>query len=485
MLTAPLVVLVYDYVFESGSFKQALTKRWRLYGGLAATWLALGATVLAAPPNPTAGFEVATISSCDYLKSEFGVIVHYLRLSLWPRPLVLDYGWPKAESLGRIFPPALFVGAIFGATVWAVIRRKAAGFLGAWFFLIIGLTSSFMPFSDLAFEHRMYLPLAAVVSLLVIGGYSLAVRFLPAALPDEQARRMIGRYAAGTVVALLIAVLGLMTLRRNVYYQDPLVMWNDVVNKRPESPRGHNNLGMLLLSGGMLQQAVEQFAEACRLNPYYSKARCNLGSALTSMGKLADGETQLTEAIKLKSNYAEAYYILGRNLVAQGRLEEAVANFSLALEANSELAEAYFHRGLARKKLGRLSEAIGDFHMSLEKRPDSAEVLSHLAVTLAAQDDPAFRNPGEGVRLAERAVALTEKREPVPLDALGVTYAEEGRFPEAIDAASLAVDLAKAQGNADLAAKIQARVQMYQDRHVWRSQPLKPAGQPSPPANVR
>jgi len=55
-----------------------------LYAGLAATWIVLAATTIAAPVNETAGFAVKTITPWDYFKSEFGVIVHYLRLSLWP-----------------------------------------------------------------------------------------------------------------------------------------------------------------------------------------------------------------------------------------------------------------------------------------------------------------------------------------------------------------------------------------------------------------
>ena len=45
------------------------------------------------------------------------------------------------------------------------------GFLGAWFFLILATTSSIMPLSDLAVTHRMYLPMAALATGVVVGGY--------------------------------------------------------------------------------------------------------------------------------------------------------------------------------------------------------------------------------------------------------------------------------------------------------------------------
>ena len=91
------------------------------------------------------------------------MILHYLRLAFWPGGLCLDYGWPVARTAGEIVPGAIVVGGLLAATVWALVRRPMWGFLGAWFFLMLAPTSSILPIEDLAFEHRMYLPLAAVV----------------------------------------------------------------------------------------------------------------------------------------------------------------------------------------------------------------------------------------------------------------------------------------------------------------------------------
>ncbi|HEY6329206.1 MAG TPA: glycosyltransferase family 39 protein, partial [Blastocatellia bacterium] len=95
MVTAPVMVLLYDWVFATQSLKTSLKKRWALYAGLAATWAVLAVTVIISPVNMTAGFAVKSISSLDYFKTQLGVILYYLRLSLWPNRLCLDYlGWP-------------------------------------------------------------------------------------------------------------------------------------------------------------------------------------------------------------------------------------------------------------------------------------------------------------------------------------------------------------------------------------------------------
>ena len=57
MVSAPLMVLLYDRAFLAGSFREALRRRRGVYLALAATWLLLGWLVIAAGNRGgTAGF---------------------------------------------------------------------------------------------------------------------------------------------------------------------------------------------------------------------------------------------------------------------------------------------------------------------------------------------------------------------------------------------------------------------------------------------
>src|SRR6185437_9406162 len=117
------------------------------------------------------------------------------------------------------------------AVLWAWKRNPPLGFLGVWFFLILVPTSSFLPIADLAVEHRMYLSLAAVAALVVIGGFQLAQRW-----------RISGawRAIAGTLVVLALTA---ATIGRNKAYSSELAMWEDTVAKRPQNPRAQYDLG--------------------------------------------------------------------------------------------------------------------------------------------------------------------------------------------------------------------------------------------------
>ena len=169
-VSLPIILFLFDRVLLSGSLSEAWRRRWGMYLGLAAAWTVFGTMQLCVGPRPWAGCGLR-LPWYEYAYSQAAVIVHYLRLVLWPHPLVLDYGWPPVRSLSAILPGAIVVGGLLAATGYALWRWSAWGLPGVWFFLILAPTSSVMPLADLAVEHRMYLPLAAVATAVVLGTY--------------------------------------------------------------------------------------------------------------------------------------------------------------------------------------------------------------------------------------------------------------------------------------------------------------------------
>ena len=168
MVTAPLVVVLYDRVFVFDSFRDAIRSRRGLYAGLAATWAVLAALMWSGPRSAVGGFSTG-ISPWTYLLNQAQMIAHYLRLTVWPRSLVVFYGWPVALTLGDVLPYALLVTALLAATIVALVRAPALGFLGAWFFMTLAPTSSVVPIAtEVGAERRMYLPLLALIVLVAV-----------------------------------------------------------------------------------------------------------------------------------------------------------------------------------------------------------------------------------------------------------------------------------------------------------------------------
>ncbi|HWX42907.1 MAG TPA: tetratricopeptide repeat protein [Blastocatellia bacterium] len=375
MVTAPVLVLLYDVLFVTGSLRTSFVKRKWFYLGLAGTWAVLAATLIAAPTNQTAGFAVKTITPLRYLLSEFGVIVYYLRLAFWPSPLCLDYVWPRASTAAEIVPFAIIVGALVFATIYCVMRLKPAGYLGAWFFLVLSVTSSIMPFDDLIFEHRLYLPLAAVAALVVLGGYSggrwlldrAAFRYgSPAGTGGD-----VGRRLALASIVIVVAALGFLTLRRNVDYRNPMTLWMDVLAKQPQNGRARNNLGVLLLEKQDFDAALPQFELACLYSPNSTNAHCNLGLTLSVKGRYAEARQELNESLRIKPDFDRALFNLGQLSDAEGKDDEAISLFHQTLDLNPSYQLAHLKLGQVLERTGKLSEAREHYEAERRLYPES------------------------------------------------------------------------------------------------------------------
>lgn len=170
MVTAPVMVALYDRTFLFRSFKEAFAKRWRLYAGLAATWVILGLLLSVGARIHSAGFS-AGVGVWTYLLNQTVMIVRYLYLAIWPWSLVSNYGWPAPLTLADVLPQAAAVCALLAATLIAMVRWRSLGFAGAWFFLTLAPTSSVVPIvTEVGAERRMYLPLVSLIALAVVGG---------------------------------------------------------------------------------------------------------------------------------------------------------------------------------------------------------------------------------------------------------------------------------------------------------------------------
>ena len=426
MASAPLLMMLYDRTFISGSFPEAWRRRWPLYLALTSTWILLGCLMVftGSFSNALVNARLVGVSRWEYLLTEPGVILHYLRLSVWPHPLSFDYsGWPIARTWMSILPSAVVIAILLVATGWAWKTTSAWGFVGAWFFLILAPSSSFIPTDSPAYEHRLYLPLAAVVTLVVMRLYSLA-----------------GRRSVALFLVLAVG-LGFLTVQRNQDYRSSIAIWADAVAKRPGNPRAQYNLGCDLRQEGRMQEAMEHWEQALRLKPDYAKAHYNLGVALVQLGRLPEAIGHYEQALRLKPDYAEAHYNLAAVLL----------------------------------RLGRLPEAMGHWEQVSRIRPDHPETDNNLAWLLATLAPTEGGDPVRAVTLAERACELTNNRVAEYLDTLAVAYAAAGRFSDAIATGQKAIELAGTAAQHQLVREIETRLKSYRAGQAWR-EPTASAG---------
>ena len=382
MVTAPLAVMAWDWAFAGSRAGKLPRRRW-LYAALAATWLIVLVRLTTGVTPTSAGFQTAVWTPLSYALTQFGVIVHYLRLTFWPAGQCLDPAWPPAQGLAAVAPPAALVGALAAVTAWALWRRRAWGFAGLWFFLILAPSSSIMPIADAMFEHRVYLSLAAVVAVVVAGAVLVGRR-----LGDMGVSR-VGLSAGGVVAAAVVtAGLGVATLRRNAVYHDDLAMYRDVVAKAPWNPRGHRNLGAALDRRDRMAEAMVHFERAVRLLPNCPQTRNNYAFGLHKTGRVDEAMRQWRMALEIKSDLPEALHAVGVVYGRQGRYGEALKLFERALRASPLDADIHHSVGVALASAGRPAEAVRFFRKALALDPELVDGHYSLGRALAEEGKP-------------------------------------------------------------------------------------------------
>lgn len=375
VVSAPLLVLLYDRCFLYPSLREVLRRRALLLAGLAASWLVIAALAIA-NPDSSAG-PGSKIPALAYAATQPGVVLHYLRLVIWPHPLVLDYGWPLARTAAEIVPPLLVLAALAAAVVAAAVRRRRVAFLGVAFALVLGPTSSLFPIDDPAFEHRMYLALAAPCVLAALAGHELLVR---------RARRPA---LAAALAVGLVALLAAVTMRRNRDYASEVAMWTQVVRERPNSARAHSNLGRAWVRQGDGAKAEPEFVAALRIDSTLAEARNNLGSILVDRGELAAAIPLFRRASADDPGQVDAHFNLGHALAGLGRYDEAIAEYRRFLARRPLEGRVWNALGAAQSASGRDDLAIASYSEAVRVQPELAAAHNNLGIMRVRRGDVA------------------------------------------------------------------------------------------------
>jgi tetratricopeptide (TPR) repeat protein len=424
MVTAPLLVLWYDRVFVAADWRELFRRRWPFYAALAATWIIVVA-VMRCQADLYRETDAASMpcTAWRYALNQPIVIWHYLRLAFFPRGLCLHYHWPGAATFAEMVVPGLALLALLAATAWCMVRQPALGFLAGSFFLVLSVTSSVVPVFDMIFEHRMYLSLAAVATLVVLGAFDVLSFLLP--LPPGSWRRLCLHAAPAAVAAVALAA---TTYQRNFAYASLVDMWQDVAAKCPQNEIAekclgigfveqhrygesiaafrralalaealpvapapawlaevHTNLGASLLNTGSPAEAMRAYEAAVRIDPTYAGAYLNMGTLFGKLRQPARARQCFEKAIELKPEYAPSYYNLGL-VLEQSDAEAACRCYETALSLDPDYAPAHNLLGMSLLRRGDRGQAIAHFQQALRIDPNLEPARRNLA--LACQSPP-------------------------------------------------------------------------------------------------
>ena len=440
MITAPLMVLLYDRAFIVGSFREAIRERGRFYAALGATMLIVVGFTLAGVRSQSVGFDLG-VRWYEYLYTQAWAIPRYVRLLFWPRGLTFDYGDAPIHGLAAVPGLVLLVAAGIGTLLaWRRESTRWLGFLGAWFFLLLAPSSSVIPIStEIAAERRVYLASAAIVVLAVIAADAL------------RRRARLTRLVSGGLIAVAAASLTAVTVSRGTLFRSTETLYRDVIAKSPKNARGYVGVGLSMFASETprLEEAVAMFRQAVAADSTSFVAWHALGVVELSQGPTKAGSAAVAfeHAVRIAPGNLDALaglvtaYIaldepdraiphvlsltdarpdlvreVGKQLVSQRRGKDAIPLLEAAVRAEGATPTGFALLGLAYAQASNRADAITASRWAASQAANDPEVLEYAgrAMVLVGQL-PAARD------YFRRALVLAPESATLPreLEALG------------------------------------------------------------------
>ena len=354
--------------------------------------------------------------------------VVYMWQMLWPLKLAVFY--PHPENRLPISEIMLALAILIAATAAAFILRKKRPYLVTGWLWYLGMLVPVIGLVQVGWQGHAdrytYLPQIGLYLLLT---WSVA---------DLTARWRRQREILSASAAIIISVLGWRAWIQTSYWRDSETLFTQGLAVTSNNDVAENNLGIVFLRKGKVDEAISLLQAAVDLRPENSPAHENLAKALLQKGRVADALVHYRKLLELQPDNIEVHNIVGTVLIQQGRIREGAEEWQKVLAIE----------------------------------PDNGNALSNLAWVFATSPDDALRDGTKAVQLAEEALRISGRRIPIIFRTLAAAYAESGEFSKAIQAAQQGIELANSQGNSDLATELQGNIALYQEQRPLRDPSL-------------
>ena len=354
--------------------------------------------------------------------------VAYIWQMLWPVKLAVFYPHPEHRlPLWEIIVSLLL---LLGITAVAIaLRKQRPYFITGWLWYL-GMLVPVIGLVQVGWQGRAdrytYLP---QIGLYIVAAWAVS---------DLIALWRYQRTILSAAAILTIAVLSWRAWVQTSYWRDSETLFTHALAVTSNNDVAENNLGIVFLRKGKLDDAIPLLQAAVDLRPDNSPAHENLAKALLQKGQVTDALVHYRKLLELQPDNIEVHNIVGTVLIQQGRIREGVEEWQKVLSI----------------------------------QPDNGNAMSNLAWVFATSPDESLRDGAQAVQLAEEALRISGRRIPVIFRTLAAAYAEKGMFSQAIQTAQRGIELANSQGNSGLAAELQSNIALYQAGRRLRDQSL-------------
>ncbi|MFH0790455.1 MAG: tetratricopeptide repeat protein [Candidatus Omnitrophota bacterium] len=336
------------------------------------------------------------------IPSFFAAISEYARILFLPFDLRLQY---SNKTFGFFDTKVLIGMAVLSVVVViSYLRRKndrLMFFSAFWFFIcLLPVSNIFVISYPFMMEHWVYF--SSCGFFLFIG--HLAVNYL-------RTRKL--RILAGIVVAGMVIIWSVLTIRQHRYWRNPAALYQRAIKYDPDNWLFYNGLALAFQDKGKNSEAVEAYKKAISINQNESKLYYNLSSLYQSMGRQEEAIVSYKQGREIDVKSAQYYYEACKKYLEAGKSAEAVGSFNRALELAPNNISVYLELGNTYIIAGKYKDAIALLKKVLKIAPNLSVAYNNLAAAYyyGKQYDLAIEN-------CNKAIGLGYKVAPVFLELL-------------------------------------------------------------------
>ena len=425
LVTLPFVLLLLDY-WPLNRIKDQLWKRVAEKIPLIA--LSAVSSVITFLVQKSAVGQTEELPIFERINNAVVSYVLYIWQMLWPVNLAVFYPHPENR-----LPPWEIVCCLLVVmciTVAAIALRTHRPYLLTGWLWYLGMLVPVIGLVQVGWQGRAdrytYLP---QIGLYIAATWGVA---------NLTALHRHRRATLSTVAVLVIAALSSCAWVQTSYWRNSETLFRHALAVTTNNDVAENNLGIVFLGQGKLDEAISLLQSAVDLRSDNSPAHENLAKALLQKGEVDNALVHYRKLLELQPDNIEVHNIVGTVLIQQHRIREGVEEW---------------RKGLAID-------------------PNNGNAMSNLAWVFATSPDDSLRDGAKAVQFAEQALRISGGRIPIIFRTLAAAYAESGQFSEARQTAQRGIELANSQGNSALAAELQGNIALYQERQPLRDSNL-------------
>jgi protein O-mannosyl-transferase len=443
-ITLPAILMMYEFLFLNprslNPFRLFLTQpqRLRKYVPLVILSLAYVALRMALFPRMVTNRITASgprISSYPYLLTQFRAWIYYIRIFLWPHPLMIDFagfGWSHSLWDGRVL---ISLGLVIILLILAWRVRKTHPLFSlflVWYFIALLPEASVIPLEDAVIGYRAYPAYVGLAVVCVMVSLQASIWVWRRFSRDRMTGKRRFWFIYGSVAATILMSLMLATFFRNRDWRNESTLWSDVMSKDPTNPRPYMNFGLDYLIQGKYGRAREFFDKAIQLSPRLSHAFVLRGYLSYRQDRNEDALADFAKALKLDPRSPYALFYRGELYRKLNENDKALADYNAALRSMPHYTDAYLGRAMAYLDKNDIVGAADSCRKLIEIDPGDRRGYDCLGTLLLEQNRVL-----DAVRIYKQGVERNSKDGELWYG-LGVAYQKAGMRREAMDAFSTA-----------------------------------------------